>query len=360
MSELINLMDFDRLSLSEYFESIGEKSFRATQVIKWIYQEEVTDFQLMTNLSKALRDKLSQIACVKPPEPELHHVSNDGTQKWVASLGCNNRVETVFIPEKTRGTLCISSQVGCALACPFCSTAQQGFNRNLTTGEIIGQVWMANHSIGHKAVTNVVLMGMGEPLLNFDNVVKAINLMLEDNAYGLSKRRVTVSTSGIVPAIYRLKEVTDVSLALSLHAPNDALRDELVPINQKYPIEPLLEACESYIDNGEGRRRITIEYVMIDELNDTAMHARQLAKLLKNKHVKINLIPFNPFPGTDYKRSKEFAIQKFTDILMQSGFTVTTRRTRGDDIDAACGQLVGQVKDKSCRHLKFKKVVIKS
>ena len=352
MAEIVNLMNFDRAGLEAFFLSIGEKPFRAAQVVKWIYQQGVVDIEGMTNLSKILRDKLSSVAVVQPPKIVHHHTSKDGTQKWLTELHCGNRVETVFIPEKTRNTLCISSQIGCALACPFCSTAQQGFNRNLTTAEIIGQVWLAGQAMNdHSVVTNVVFMGMGEPLLNVDNVVRAIRLMLDDYAYGLSKRRVTLSTSGVIPAIERLVEMTDVSLALSLHAPTDALRDQLVPINRKYPIRPLLDACENYIGNGERRRRITIEYAMLGGVNDTLEHARALAVLLKRNHVKINLIPFNPFPGTSFRTSTRTSIQRFADCLMQAGYTVTTRKTRGDDIDAACGQLVGQVADKSRRHL---------
>jgi len=352
MTNSTNLMDLDRPGLEAFFLDLGEKPFRASQIVKWIYQHGVVDIEQMTNLSKALRNKLVAVAVIQPPKIVHHHTSEDGTQKWMTELHCGNRVETVLIPEKNRNTLCISSQVGCALACPFCSTGQQGFNRNLTTSEIIGQVWLAGQAVNDPlVVTNVVLMGMGEPLLNLNNVVRAINLMLDDYAYGLSKRRITLSTSGIIPALERLASMTDVSLALSLHAPTDALRDQLVPINRKYPIQPLLIACENYIGNGERRRRITIEYAMLDGVNDTPEHARALAKLLKHNHVKINLIPFNPFPGTTFKTSTPIAIQRFTDCLMQAGYTVTTRKTRGDDIDAACGQLVGQVADKSRRHL---------
>jgi len=349
----INLFNFDRKGLEAFFVEMGEKPFRATQFMKWVYQLGMTDFQLMSNFSKALRARL-QVRChITPPEIVFEQQAADDTRKWILQMPCGNRVETVFIPENGRGTLCVSSQVGCALACSFCSTAQQGFNRNLTAAEIIGQLWMAQNRLGDAGkITNVVMMGMGEPLLNFDNVVTAMNLMLDDFAYGLSKRRVTVSTSGIVPAMYRLTEVCDVSMAVSLHAVNDALRNELVPINKKYPLQELLAACQHNVRHSP-RRKITFEYVMLDGVNDTPSDARALLKLLKNVPAKINLIPFNPFPGTAYRCSPATAIERFRNILHAAGMIATIRKTRGDDIDAACGQLVGKVKDKSRRALRL-------
>lgn len=351
--EKVNLLNFDRHGLESYFSEIGEKPFRAAQLLKWIYQFGVDDFAEMSNFSKSLREKLSDIAEIKLPEIVAEQLSDDGTVKWLLRLDSGNSIETVFIPENDRGTLCISSQVGCALECSFCSTAQQGFNRNLTTAEIIAQVVIANRALkciprNERVISNIVFMGMGEPLLNFDNVVTSINIMLEDNAYGLSKRRVTLSTSGVVPALDRLKEVSDVSLALSLHAPNDALRDELVPINKKYPIKELLAACERYIA-GETKRKVTVEYVLLDGVNDTAQHARELVKLLKHFPCKINLIPFNPFPNSGYATSSKEAIERFRNIVVKGGLLTTTRKTRGEDIDAACGQLAGKVLDKTKR-----------
>jgi len=357
MSSKQNLLNLDRKGLEEFFTEIGEKPFRAAQVLKWIHQEGVSDFELMTNISKALRTRLADIAEVRVPEIVFEQKSDDGTYKWVLELDGQNRIETVFIPEDGRGTLCVSSQVGCALECTFCSTAQQGFNRNLSAAEIIGQVWVAARALKGKAnLTNVVMMGMGEPLLNFNNTVTALNLMLDDYAYGLAKRRVTVSTSGVVPAMYRLAEVSDVSLAVSLHAPNDELRNELVPLNKKYPIAELLEACKHYIKD-EKRRKITFEYVMLSGVNDSVEHAHELKRLLADVPCKVNLIPFNPFPSAQYKRSSNNAIHRFTDILKEAGLVTTTRKTRGDDIDAACGQLVGKVKDKTKRQLKKQQTV---
>jgi len=349
----INLLDFDRKGLAAFFVEIGEKPFRATQLLKWIYQEGVEDFDLMTNLSKPLRAYLSENCYIATPEIVLEKVATDGTCKWVMQTNCGNRIETVFIPEEGRGTLCVSSQIGCALACSFCSTAQQGFNRNLTTAEIIGQLFVAQKRLGpDNRITNVVMMGMGEPLLNFDNVVAAMNLMMDDFTFGLSKRRVTVSTSGVVPAMYRLTQACDVSLAVSLHAVTDELRDELVPINKKYPLKELMEACR---DNAKiaPRRTVTFEYVMLDGINDSVQDARGLIKLLKTVPSKINLIPFNPFPNSDYRCSSKEAINRFKTLLNDAGIVTTVRKTRGEDIDAACGQLVGQVKDKSRRHLKI-------
>jgi 23S rRNA (adenine2503-C2)-methyltransferase len=349
-----NLLDLPRKEMEAFFVQLGEKPFRATQVLKWIHQYGVDDIQAMTNLSKDLRTRLTEIAEIRAPNVVWDAASADGTHKWVLEMDSGNHVEMVFIPEKDRGTLCVSSQIGCALECSFCSTARQGFNRNLSVHEIIGQIWVANRRLGRdpkgeRIISNVVFMGMGEPLLNFDNVMKAIDLMLDDFTYGLSKRRVTISTSGVVPAIQRLRDVTDVALALSLHAPNDALRDQLVPLNKKYPIQQVLDACLQYVE-GEPSRRITVEYVMIDGVNDTPDHARQLVKLLRNMPVKMNLIPFNPFPGSTYRRSTESSIERFREILIKAKLTTITRRTRGDDIDAACGQLVGRVKDRTKRN----------
>ena len=349
----INLLNLSRPELEAFFIAHGEKSFRATQLMQWLYQYGVDDIDAMTNISKDLRNRLKDIAEIHTPEIVLDQASADGTHKWVVRMDSGNSIETVFIPERGRGTLCVSSQVGCALECTFCSTAQQGFNRNLSVAEIIGQLWVANKALGRdpkgeRIISNVVMMGMGEPLLNFDNVVKAMDLMMDDHGYGLSKRRVTISTSGVIPALYRLKEVSDVSLAVSLHAPNDALRNELVPINKKYPIKELLEACKAYV-SGDGRRRVTFEYVMLDGINDRPQHARELVRLLEKVPSKVNLIPFNPFPNTQYRRSSEAAINRFRDILMKAGLTTITRKTRGDDIDAACGQLVGKVMDRTKR-----------
>lgn len=349
----INLLDFDRKGLQTFFVGLGEKPFRATQVLKWIYQEGVTDFERMTNLSKPLRAYLSENCQIKAPQIVAEQLASDGTCKWAMQMQCGNRVETVYIPEERRATLCISSQVGCALACTFCSTAKQGFNRNLSTAEIIGQLYLAQQRLGpERRITNVVMMGMGEPLLNFDNVVAAMNLMMDDFCYGLSKRRVTISTSGIVPAMQRLNAVCDVSMAVSLHAPNDELRDQLVPINIKYPLKELMEACRAYAKTGP-RKHITFEYVMLDGVNDSERDAHTLVKLLKDVPSKLNLIPFNPFPQSHYRCSDQNAILKFRDILHNAGIVTTIRKTRGEDIDAACGQLVGQVQDKSRRHLKL-------
>ncbi len=349
----INLLDLDRRDLQALFVSLGEKPFRAVQVMKWIYHEGVTDFAAMTNLGKALRERLAERAEIRPPDVVLDQGSRDGSHKWLIRMDSGNCIETVFIPETDRGTLCVSSQVGCALDCSFCATGRQGFNRNLTVAEIIGQVWQANRSLGggrngERLITNVVMMGMGEPLLNFNNVVKAMDLMQDDLAFGLSKRRVTLSTSGVVPALYRLREVSEVSLAVSLHAPDDALRTELVPLNRKYPIAELLEACRHYIAD-KPHRRITWEYVMLDGVNDSDAHARALAELIKDIPSKVNLIPFNPFSGTHYRRSSPAVIDRFRALLMAHGITTITRKTRGDDIDAACGQLAGQVRDRGRR-----------
>jgi 23S rRNA (adenine2503-C2)-methyltransferase len=360
-SQKINLLDFTSEKLNAFFTEKGEKPFRATQIIKWIHQAGVDDFDQMTNVSKALRAELQQYADIRVPEVVLDKASSDGTHKWLLRLEDGNCIETVYIPEKDRGTLCVSSQVGCALDCTFCSTARQGFNRNLTVAEIIGQLWVAKRSLqpnakSERVISNVVMMGMGEPLLNFTNVVDAMRLMLDDNAYGLSKRRVTLSTSGVVPALDRLRDEIDVSLAVSLHAGNDALRDKLVPINKKYPINVLMDACKRYMEGKATRERITIEYVMLDGVNDSDQHARELVYALKGVPSKINLIPFNPFPQTRYKRSSFKRINQFRDILIASGLIVVTRRTRGEDIDAACGQLAGQVNDRSRRKIHFARI----
>lgn len=358
----VNLLDFSHEAMKEWFASTGEKPFRATQVIKWLHQMGVDDVAQMTNLSKPLRAFLQEHAEIRAPDIVMEQQSADGTCKWVLRLADGNAIETVFIPEEDRGTLCVSSQVGCALDCTFCSTARQGFNRNLTVAEIIGQLWIAKRTLqkdpkGERAVTNVVMMGMGEPLLNFEPVVSALRLMLDDNAYGLSRRRVTVSTSGVLPAMSRLAETLDVSLAVSLHAPNDELRNRLVPLNRKYPIKDLLAACQSFLDKKDTQRKhITWEYVMLDGVNDSEQHARELAVLLQGIPSKINLIPFNPFPDTRYKRSSNNRIYRFRDILQDSGYTVMTRKTRGDDIDAACGQLAGEVNDRSRREIHFARI----
>lgn len=350
---MINLLDFDRRSLEQYFSERGEKSFRAAQVIRWLHREGISDFDAMTNLSKTLRESLKQTAQVIIPEIVTEQASTDGTHKWLLRIDKHNSIETVFIPEKDRGTLCISSQVGCALNCSFCSTARQGFNRNLDVAEIVGQLWLANQRLPRTthdryAVSNVVFMGMGEPLLNYDNVTTAINLMLDDNAYGLARRRVTVSTSGLVPQMDALGRDTRAALAVSLHAPEDALRDELVPINKTYPLKELLSACRRFAE-ARPDEYITFEYVMLDGINDTPAQARQLVKRLRGIPAKVNLIPFNHFPGTDYRCSATEKIDRFRDILIQSGLVTVTRKTRGDDIDAACGQLVGQVRARAKR-----------
>lgn len=354
----INLFDLDEQGLHDFFIAAGEKAFRARQCMQWLHQERVLDFQLMTNFSKPLRNYLATHASLELPSIKTTQASADGTRKWLISLSCGNSVETVFIPEGERGTLCVSSQIGCGLTCSFCSTAKQGFNRNLSTSEIIGQVWLAVDALtreGHaRSVTNVVMMGMGEPLLNFDNVLRAMNLMLSDFAYGLSKRRVTLSTSGLVPQMEQLKKLSDVSLAVSLHAPTNELRNELVPINKKYPLEQLIPVCQQYF--GKSRRKVTFEYVMLDGVNDTFAHAKALAKLIADVPCKINLIPFNPFPGTHYRRSSDQAIDKFRSYLMSKGFNTTVRKTRGDDIDAACGQLAGKVNDRTSRSKRWQEV----
>jgi 23S rRNA (adenine2503-C2)-methyltransferase len=401
-----NLLDFDPAALTAWFAEHGEKPFRARQVLRWIYQAGESDFDAMSDLAKSLREKLKEIACVEAPKVMREELSDDGTRKWLLDMGTGNAVETVYIPEETRGTLCVSTQAGCALECSFCSTGKQGFNRNLTTAEIIGQLWWANRQVGKGSaseaqaarpapdgsaapnqgsasdtlprsgrlreearaalpapdgsaapcqgrdgnwqISNVVLMGMGEPLLNFDHTVSALRLMLDDHGYGLSRRRVTVSTSGIVPAMDRLRDECPVALAVSLHAPNDALRDVLVPINRKYPLKELLAACKRYLEKAP-RDFITFEYVLLDGVNDSVQQARELVRLVRGVPCKFNLIPFNPFPLSHYRRSRPDAIQRFRDVLTEADIVVTTRKTRGEDIAAACGQLAGRVRDKTRR-----------
>lgn len=358
---MVNLLNLDRQGLVSFFMELGEKPFRATQVMKWIHQQGILDFEFMTNLSKTLRQQLKEIACVSLPHVQMLQTSQDGTRKWLLQLDNDNSIEMVFIPEEERGTLCVSSQVGCALDCSFCATAQQGFNRNLNVAEIIGQVWLAMHTLNeegyrlenHKrAISNIVLMGMGEPLTNFNNVVKAMNVMMDDFGYGLSWQRITLSTAGIVPALVRLREQCPVNIAVSLHATNDALRDQLVPINKKYPLQALLAACRTYA-KGQPRRQITFEYVMLKDINDSTAHARSLVKLLQGMPAKINLIPFNPFPESLYQCALPATIDRFRDVLVQAGLITVTRKTRGDDIEAACGQLAGKVCDRTHRHVRM-------
>ncbi|AXP55956.1 bifunctional tRNA (adenosine(37)-C2)-methyltransferase TrmG/ribosomal RNA large subunit methyltransferase RlmN [Haemophilus influenzae] len=351
----INLMDLTRQQMREFFKELGEKPFRADQLVKWIYHFGEDNFDNMTNINKKLREKLKAVAEIKAPEVAVEQRSADGTIKWAMQVG-EQQVETVYIPEADRATLCVSSQVGCALACTFCSTAQQGFNRNLTVSEIIGQVWRASKIIGNfgvtgvRPITNVVMMGMGEPLLNVANVVPAMEIMLDDFAYGLSKRRVTLSTSGVVPALDNLSKMIDVALAISLHAPNDELRDEIVPINKKYNIKMLIDSVNRYLNvSNANHGKVTIEYVMLDHVNDGVEHAHQLADVLKNTPCKINLIPWNPFPEAPYAKSSNTRIDRFQKTLMEYDFTVIIRKTRGDDIDAACGQLAGDVIDRTKR-----------
>ncbi|MBE9609599.1 23S rRNA (adenine(2503)-C(2))-methyltransferase RlmN [Chitinilyticum piscinae] len=357
----VNLLDFDAAGMQELMAEFGEKPFRGKQLMKWVHQRGESDFDAMTDIAKTFRTKLHAGACVKAPSMLAEQVASDGTHKWLLDVGVGNGIETVFIPEDDRGTLCVSSQVGCALECTFCSTARQGFNRNLSTGEIIGQLWWANQRLSRETarigevanddariVSNVVMMGMGEPLANYDNVVRALKLMLDDNAYGLSRRRVTLSTSGLVPAMDRLRDECPVALAVSLHASNDRIRDEIVPINKKYPLKELLAACNRYLDRAP-RDFVTFEYIMLEGVNDQPEHARELLDIAKQVSCKFNLIPFNPFPNSGYNRSSRDAILRFRDVLAEAGQVVTVRKTRGDDIDAACGQLAGQVKDKTRR-----------
>lgn len=363
-----NLLDLDREGLERFFaDTLGEKRFRAHQVMKWIHHRHVTDFEEMTDLGKALRAKLEQHAEVRVPQVQFEKPSADGTHKWLLAMDGSNAIETVYIPDKGRGTLCVSSQVGCALNCTFCSTATQGFNRNLGTAEIVGQVWVAARHLGNvphkqRRLTNVVMMGMGEPLMNFDNVVRAMSVMRDDLGYGLANKRVTLSTSGLVPQIDRLGEVSDVSLAVSLHAPNDELRTQLVPLNRKYPIAELMDACVRYAQRKRGES-VTFEYTLMKDVNDQPQHARELVRLMREfdnrlqmkDAAKVNLIPFNPFPGTRYERPDDTAIRRFQKLLNEAGRIAPVRRTRGDDIDAACGQLKGQVMDRTRRQAEFNK-----
>ncbi len=361
----INLLSLDRMSMERFFQGMGEKSFRAKQLLQWVYQRKVTRFADMTDLSKELRQKLDISTNLDLPEIVSQQRSRDGTIKWLLRLKDGNCIESVYIPEQDRGTLCVSSQVGCGLNCTFCSTGRQGFNRNLDVDEIISQVWIANNVLEtleqseeivfdrhdndqRRPVTNVVMMGMGEPLLNFDNVVSAMRLMMDDFSFGLSRRRVTLSTAGMIPAMDKLKDQCPVSLAVSLHAPDNALRDKLVPLNRKYPVEELLECCRRYVDSS-NRQRVTFEYVMLKDVNDSIQHARALARLVSDVPCKVNLIPFNPFPDTQFERSGESVIAKFRDILLHRNIFTITRKTRGDDIDAACGQLAGDFKDRTSR-----------
>jgi len=368
----VNLLDFDVDGLVAWFAGLGEKPFRARQVMRWMHHEGCDDFDAMTDVAKSLRARLKEIAVIRAPVPVRDAVSSDGTRKWLLDVGNANAVETVFIPETNRGTLCVSSQAGCALDCAFCSTGKQGFNRNLSAAEIIGQLWLANKLLGAareaatdleagekdngRIISNVVMMGMGEPLANFDNVLTALRLMLDDHAYGLSRRRVTVSTSGVVPAMDRLREECPVALAVSLHASNDALRDRLVPINQKYPLRELMAACQRYLERAP-RDFVTFEYVMLDGINDSDAHARELVALVSDTPCKFNLIPFNPFPNAGFERSPAERIRRFAGILLEAGIVTTTRKTRGDDVDAACGQLAGQVQDRTRRTIRLKQAM---
>ena len=354
-----NLLGLTQQKLEAFFEGLGEKRFRAGQVMKWMHHYGVDNFDDMTNIGKALREKLKANAEIRGPEVVSEDISRDGTRKWVVRVASGSCVETVYIPQNGRGTLCVSSQAGCALDCSFCSTGKQGFNSDLTVAEIIGQVWIASKSFGSipatadRAVTNVVMMGMGEPLLNYDNVVDAMTLMMDDLGYGISKRKVTLSTSGVVPMINKLAEQMDVALALSLHAPNNALRNQLVPLNKKYPLEVLLPACKNYIAGLGEKRSLTVEYTLLKGVNDQPEHAAEMIELLRDIPCKINLIPFNPFPHSGYERPSNNAIRRFQDLLHNAGYNVTVRTTRGEDIDAACGQLVGQVMDRTRRSERY-------
>jgi 23S rRNA (adenine2503-C2)-methyltransferase len=351
-----NLLGLDAAGLERFFGALGEKPFRARQVRKWIHQRGEADFAQMSDLARELRVKLSTMAAIAAPQIVGDTAASDGTRKWLLKVDGANAVEAVFIPETNRGTLCVSSQAGCVLDCAFCSTGKQGFNRNLSTAEIIGQLWLANRLLeGDRPITNVVMMGMGEPLLNLDNVLPALRLMLDDRAYGLSRRRVTVSTAGVIPGMDRLRDECPVALAVSLHAPNDELRDQLVPLNRKYPLAELIPACRRYLEKAP-RDFITFEYVMLDGVNDRDSHARELVDLAAKVRSKFNLIPFNPFPNSGFKRSQPERIRRFAEVMQRAGLTVTTRKTRGDDIAAACGQLAGEVKDRTRRSLALKEV----
>src|SRR5262245_33174845 len=351
-----NLLGFDAVGLERFFDALGEKPFRARQVLRWLHRRGAADFAQMSDLARPLRELLSAKARIEAPVIVGDTLAADGTRKWLLKVDGANAVEAVFIPETSRGTLCVSSQAGCVLDCAFCSTGKQGFNRNLTSAEIVGQLWLANTLLpGERPVTNVVMMGMGEPLLNLDNVVPALRLMLDDNAYGLSRRRVTVSTAGVIPGIERLREECPVALAVSLHAPNDALRDRLVPVNRKYPLADLAKACNRYLDKAP-RDFITFEYVMLEGVNDADEHARELVGLARKVRSKFNLIPFNPFPNSGFRRSPPERIRRFAEVLQRAGLTVTTRKTRGDDIAAACGQLAGDVADRTRRRVTLKEL----
>ncbi|MDN3923021.1 23S rRNA (adenine(2503)-C(2))-methyltransferase RlmN [Roseateles violae] len=357
--DAVNLLGFDLEGLAAFCEQLGEKRFRATQLFRWIHQKGAADFDQMSDLAKSLRDKLRDKAHIRALPVISEHVSTDGTIKWLFDVGNGDAVEAVYIPETDRGTLCVSSQAGCAVGCRFCSTGHQGFSRNLATWEIIAQLWYAEHSLrkrqgtSERVISNIVMMGMGEPLQNYAALVPALKMMLDDHGYGLSRRRVTVSTSGVVPMIERLREDCPVALAVSLHAPNDPLRDQLVPLNKKYPIAELLDACNRYLDKAP-RDFITFEYCMLDGVNDTPELAQQLVKLLKNRVAcKLNLIPFNPFPASGLKRSSNERVQAFAEVLIKAGLVTTVRKTRGDDIDAACGQLAGEVQDRTRAHIRM-------
>ena len=349
-----NLLGYDAAALQRFFLEQGEKPFRARQVMRWIHQSGEADFARMSDLAKATRETLAATACVEAPQIVGDTLAADGTRKWLLKVDGANAVDAVFIPEASRGTLCVSSQAGCVLDCAFCSTGKQGFNRNLTTSEIVGQLWVA-HQFIQTRISNVVMMGMGEPLLNLDNVLPALRLMLDDNAYGLSRRRVTVSTAGVVPGMDRLRDECPVALAVSLHAPNDALRDRLVPLNRKYPLRELLAACNRYLEKAP-RDFVTFEYVMLEGVNDGDAEARELAAIAARVRCKYNLIPFNPFPNSEFRRSSPERIRAFAGILQRAGVTVTTRKTRGDDIAAACGQLAGDVADRTRRSLVLKEI----
>lgn len=361
MQERVNLIGLSGPQLREFLVGIGAQAYRADQLLKWIHHEGMTSFDDMSNLSKAFRAQLAEKAVIEPPPIHETHVSKDGTRKWLFKVAGGSLIEAVYIPEPARATLCISSQAGCSLNCSFCHTGKQGFHRDLTSHEIIGQIWTVVHQLkaekvflpgASRVISNVVMMGMGEPLMNIDNVFSALNIMVDDLGYGLSKKRVTVSTSGVVPNIDKLSDAVDVSLAVSLHAPNNELRNVLVPINKKYPIDQLIAACQRYV-NKQKNRVITMEYVMLKNVNDTPLHAKQLAKVLAHLPSKVNLIPFNPFHGTEYERSTDEAIELFQTILMKAGFITTIRKTRGDEIAAACGQLAGQIKDRTKRQERF-------
>ena len=356
----VNLLDLDGEALSAFVSGLEEKAFRARQLKRWVHRLGESDFERMSDIARSLRDKLARVATITPPKIASDSTAGDGTRKWLLDVGNGNAVEAVFIPETGRGTLCVSTQAGCTLACEFCSTGRQGFNRNLSTGEIVGQLWLANRELGamaggERVISNVVLMGMGEPLLNYDSTVAALKLMLDQDAYGLSRRRVTLSTSGIVPMIDRLREECPVALAVSLHAPNDALRDRLMPINRKYPLAELLAACRRYLERAP-RDFITFEYVMLDGVNDGEAHARELTDLVSGVPCKVNLIPFNPFPNSGFVRSPRKAIERFSELLNAAGIVTTIRKTRGEDIDAACGQLAGQIKDRTGRSTRLEGV----